>query len=855
MSHRMRFLFLGLCLAVHAVFVDSSSPFGIQTNEDTASTFASSMVYDATLSRLYITGATYGREFDKSGSTTPISQNTSDCFFGILQLPVKAANTLPVWIIRQQIGRMNTQEVCSAIYTTGSGSDRKMYVLGHSVESPSVLAPLKLEGPNRRVYGMVLDLNWKGEVHGGHLIESAAVQIPIAMQFDDGDLLIASLKSASPEAQQAVQSQQSQDSTADPTNDGAYFLLQNDKPLSLSLQRLHRMGNRSVAPRLDSGRIEDGPILQTLDSEWWKEFATDQLASVQLSSMIRLNDSTTILAGSTRGTGIAFGGGFAANALDGFLMLFKSRTGNTVSSRRVSSNGMDRILGLCQAADTGFLYVTGMTDGNLLQGEAVPVPSSQPGHYQAFLHKINATTLETIWTYQIGTILVGDDTLQTPQVHGLACDVTLDDKLVYMTGIVKDGAVLTTNGVTGIVPQSAGKDDIFVVQLNTDDGSLNFALQIGTSEDDTLASGIGVLCDKDGNAMLLCNTKGSMFREKSVQPNNFVHSNIAVLSVDRLSGALASEFMQNTGAPTLVPTVAPMAPLLTVIPSSTLSSATAPAQTVNGSSSTELSSEGPSLPFVATNLPTAVPAQAITFSQRPQISPMLIPTNHPSIEARVSTNVPTRGKGSFVLESDLGRDEDEIAAINITNPTTDNAGVSTGRATSNLYIMSAIGLINIIMGSLIVILILQRRNKKKVGAEHALSSRGLQSHSTTGYSDSSLQHHFFNDSNREVEEPLYLDDGVFHDDATFLSGTTLYEIPRSFESSESRLENVDTLLRLKPAYTMATRNRDDEAFKRLKQTRTRTIELERFEPVLEANIARNGIYRPIRDPFDLSRNA
>jgi hypothetical protein len=83
----------------------------------------------------------------------------------------------------------------------------------------------------------------------------------------------------------------------------------------------------------------------------------------------------------------------------------------------------------------------------------------------------------------------------------------------------------------------------------------------------------------------------------------------------------------------------------------------------------------------------------------------------------------------------------------------------------------------------------------------------------------------------------------------------LYEIPRSFESSESRLEKVDTLLRIKPVYTMATRNRDDEAFKRLKQTRTRTIELERFEPVLEANIARNGIYRPIRDPFDLSRNA
>ena len=103
-----------------------------------------------------------------------------------------------------------------------------------------------------------------------------------------------------------------------------------------------------------------------------------------------------------------------------------------------------------------------------------------------------------------------------------------------MQGTVKNGATITLDG-SYAVTKSAGKDDIFIAQWKVDNGDLMYVKQVGTSHDDRLATGTGVISDVDGNALVLANTKGSFMREKN-RLGEGITSDIIIFSIDRETG-------------------------------------------------------------------------------------------------------------------------------------------------------------------------------------------------------------------------------------------------------------------------------------------------------------------------------
>jgi hypothetical protein len=169
------------------------------------------------------------------------------------------------------------------------GNDRKMYIAGHSVGGPSVLANqvalfddahdddlssmtttstnsstssfennTTMTTPESVVYGMVLDMTWYGEVQGGYLMDDVAVQYPVAVtstvpddsagdSSSNSDVWVASLRSTATtmkpvyrlvHPQDDDDDQQQQQQQLDWTTAGTYFPPAYGSLYSLHVQRL-----------------------------------------------------------------------------------------------------------------------------------------------------------------------------------------------------------------------------------------------------------------------------------------------------------------------------------------------------------------------------------------------------------------------------------------------------------------------------------------------------------------------------------------------------------------------------------------------------------------------------------------
>jgi hypothetical protein len=236
-----------------------------------------------------------------------------------------------------------------------------------------------------------------------------------------------------------------------------------------------------------------------------------------------VSSSTLLLGGYTTGSGEAFGApnDQSKGNIDGFITALDPSTGDIVHSKRIDSielSGNDRVIGLCRDNNTTSteVFVVGITDGvfdttYLKREDGLPSKNKN----DAFLLKLDLNGMEIVWTRQIGGAFPDDLEVVTgrgPQVHGMACAVTPDGEHVYMAGNVKDDAVLSIVNQTNFV--SAGSNDIFVSKFRTDDGTLEFAKQIGSSEEDSLAQGNSLATDAEGGLIVLGNTRGSMYRAK-----------------------------------------------------------------------------------------------------------------------------------------------------------------------------------------------------------------------------------------------------------------------------------------------------------------------------------------------------
>lgn len=499
--------------------------FGLQLNDDAADSYGASMAYDAKTHRLYITGSTYSGYF-KTGSTEMTGANSmSDCFFGVLQLPQQIFMS-PQWIRRVQIGIEDASEACSALHVAENNGD--IYLVGHADHSTSVMSPLASDvgadtnNPSSAAAGLVMHLSRGANLVGGIVMEDDAVQYPIAIQGDatSDHLFVVAIKSkdgtANPHFEQLKQ--RTEASQIDMSTAG-YLPPEYGSNYTILVKSLKRDKYYETAPDYDEAEIRT-----TLVPAWSREFGLGPQVSLQVSALLYVSLQTLVLAGSIYSPSHLItedGSTVGEGNWDGYLLMIDPATGAQQRSQLIKSSpqGDDRILGLCKSdSSSKEIFAVGITEGTIdFEGrpETEAMPRVQQGSYQAFILKMNAETMETLWVSYVGAVHDAGIT-QPPQVHGMACAVTSDGKDVYLGGTVKDGAVLTfENTDDSVDAKSYGKDDIFVAQYDTANGKLNYAKQLGTSFDDSLGQGTSLVTNANGDVIVLGNTNGSLMRNKA----------------------------------------------------------------------------------------------------------------------------------------------------------------------------------------------------------------------------------------------------------------------------------------------------------------------------------------------------
>jgi len=164
-----------------------------------------------------------------------------------------------------------------------------------------------------------------------------------------------------------------------------------------------------------------------------------------------------------------------------------------------SADGADDfIMNVCgDRTDKEFFYVVGATASKAKDNNSVNM----------IVSKIKLYDLQSVWTKEVPVIHASGDVTKHAAAVAHGCDLIPGKDMLYVAGTVENGARLDFDGAT-----SAGRDDIFVGQLSTIDGSINWLKQIGSNGDDRLARGGGVKADENGNAVLYGDTNGDFFR-------------------------------------------------------------------------------------------------------------------------------------------------------------------------------------------------------------------------------------------------------------------------------------------------------------------------------------------------------
>eukprot|EP00536_Pseudo-nitzschia_multiseries_P009239 jgi/Psemu1/306379/fgenesh1_kg.253_\ len=126
----------------------------------------------------------------------------------------------------------------------------------------------------------------------------------------------------------------------------------------------------------------------------------------------------------------------------------------------------------------------------------------------AVVSKIEAKTLNILWTTQYEVTHASGDTNRQAASVALGCAKVIGKGQVYIAGDVENGAILEGAG------ESAGGDDIFVAMVDAANGNKIWTKQVGSSGDDRIARGGGVACDANGNAVVYGDTTGDFHRDR-----------------------------------------------------------------------------------------------------------------------------------------------------------------------------------------------------------------------------------------------------------------------------------------------------------------------------------------------------
>ena len=313
--------------------------------------------------------------------------------------------------------------------------------------------------------------------------------------------------------------------------------------------------------------------------EWMQEFEPDLGEDVRPSGLLFAPSGDAngvgdvlVMVGTTAGRGSAFGTMSAETRqneatdnsdgdLDGFVMKMHTDTGNfaghntfdsttnqflNMHSLRIKSNPgqHDVVSSVCATPlksvgpqeEMTHIYVVGSTsavlpghDDELRSAEflakypdKIADDSGRADAMEAFLMKVQLSTMEIVWTVQVGAFV--PDTSLRGNSFGYGCAVTPDGEEVYLSGLVKEKGVVTDFSAKDFSERDAdhgffkaeGGTDIFLSSYKTLDGSRILLRQVGSTRDDYPSRGNGgITTDRFGNAILTGSTRGSLMRKRS----------------------------------------------------------------------------------------------------------------------------------------------------------------------------------------------------------------------------------------------------------------------------------------------------------------------------------------------------
>jgi hypothetical protein len=553
-------------------------PSGLQSGPDqTGSSFATSMVYHSEDHTVTVVGSTFGTFFSKDAEWQETPGEVSACFIATASLP-------PPFVTAGTAGTTGTAGTSGTSGTSGGSTDDhyqmewlnvqiiresvsavtescnsllqhrgRLYATGYT-EKGGVLDPLRNAGSlvNTKQFGMILDMEFSNstdrtaavKLHGGRVLQESPVVYPVALTTSPSDDFVYVVTMETSDASKNTLTTNSVTFTGSTGND--HITLHGDptrfftygSSFGMSIERLE-LTSSSGSAGTGTGTDPSGASLhKTLSENWRQMYVTNGGESVHVADIAKLSDDVLIVVGSTAGYGPAFRPGPETGSdMDGFVTKLRTDAGtpyrdwsapdiNPSTTRVQSVNGQDDwVMGVCHdLKDPAHFYLVGATQGQL--GAAVAGSTANPST-EAFLMKMETSSLKPVWTTQIGA---DTSTENSTVVHGGSCAVTSDGATVYMGGIVKDDAVLDGSGAE----TSFGFDDIFVVQMNSQDGRVQWVRQIGTDGDDEFARS-GIHTDSAGNAIVLGNTVGSLYRTKSEeeQPPN---SDVFLMTISRYNG-------------------------------------------------------------------------------------------------------------------------------------------------------------------------------------------------------------------------------------------------------------------------------------------------------------------------------
>lgn len=480
--------------------------------------FASTGYVDSSTQTLHIVGTTYGKWWTTGGNATSKGNDDPDCFYAVANMPqVTSANKISTsmdFIHTELLGKASVAEACYGFLL--DRVKKGAFLVGSTNSQGGLLRDLFDGGQAGAEFakqiGMILDYSVPDDqgptnakplqLVGGRVMIGAPVVYPVAI--------------AGPNTGQGIFNVAYMEST-DYSNNAAWpageqldpaEVMQFGKSFYLRIAE-HKIADSSGATT-SSGTTVQPSVLETIT----RLYAPTKQETVYVSALLRLSDRL-IVAGYTQGIGIGFSvptSNVDSNNTDGFVTQFALSTLQPFSNAptyRVASGRDDFVTGLCYSDQKPeFVYVTGYSQGHV--GNRTQTPQDpDTKSIRAFVMKLQLSDMTTVWIQEFNA---KPSTNSTSVVKAISCAVTNDNQDLYVVGNVENGGAITGPGSDNL---SVGGIDVWIAQLKLDSGSVVFVKQLGSKGDDKVAFRGGVQVDESGNAVLIGNTNGQIYRPRS----------------------------------------------------------------------------------------------------------------------------------------------------------------------------------------------------------------------------------------------------------------------------------------------------------------------------------------------------